>query len=37
MAVPSVSVVDRLLLPAGDALSWLDRLRVEYAPGAEQR
>jgi hypothetical protein len=35
--VPSVTVVDRVLLPAGDARSWLDRLRGEYAPGARRR
>jgi hypothetical protein len=35
--VPPVTVVDRVLLPAGDARGWLDRLRAEYATGAGQR
>lgn len=35
--VPAVAVVDRVLLPAGDAESWLDRLRAEYVPGAAER
>ena len=34
---PSVIVIDRVLLPAREAGSWLDRLRAEYAPGACQR
>ena len=37
MTAPSVTVIDRVLLPAGEAKSWLDRLRAEYAPGACQR
>ncbi len=35
--MPSVTVVDRVLLPAGDASSWLERLRGEYATGAQRR
>jgi hypothetical protein len=34
---PAVTIVDRVTLGAGDALGWLDRLRAEYVPGAEQR
>jgi hypothetical protein len=37
VTAPSVIVIDRVLLPAGEAGSWLDRLRAEYAPGACQR
>jgi hypothetical protein len=35
--VAPVSVVDRVLLRAGDAQGWLERLRAEYAAGAELR
>jgi hypothetical protein len=35
--VASVTVIDRLTLHAGDAPGWLDRLRAEYASGAERR
>ena len=37
VTAPSVMVIDRVLLPAREAGSWLDRLRAEYAPGACQR
>ena len=37
VTAPSVIVIDRVLLPAREAGSWLDRLRAEYAPGACQR
>jgi hypothetical protein len=37
VTAPSVAVIDRVLLPAGEARSWLDRLRTEYAPGACDR
>jgi hypothetical protein len=37
VTAPSVTVIDRVLLPAGEARNWLDRLRAEYAPGACQR
>jgi hypothetical protein len=33
----AVTIVDRVTLGAGDAPRWLDRLRADYAPGAEQR
>ena len=35
--MPPVNVIDRVLLRALDAQSWLERLRTEYAPGAERR
>ena len=37
VTAPSVIVIDRVLLPAREAGSWLDLLRAEYAPGACQR
>jgi len=35
--VTSVTVIDRVWLRASDAAGWMDRLRAEYASGAEQR
>ena len=32
-----MSIVDRVTLGSDDALPWLDRLRVSYAPGAARR
>ena len=35
--MPSVTVIDRVSLHAGDATGWLDRMRDEYASGAVRR
>jgi hypothetical protein len=35
--VASVIVIDRVTVRAGDAVSWIDRVRGEYASGAARR
>jgi hypothetical protein len=35
--VPAAAILDRVTLPADEARPWLDRLRADYAPGAERR
>jgi hypothetical protein len=35
--VASVTVIDRIRLHASDAVGWMDRVRGEYASGAERR